>query len=125
MRGWHVLTAIRTTSSTVRMTIAAFLIALVGAVSLVAVPAVANATTPAPTGNLPGCVLPAGVHWQLTGTRTVFARILEQPSARYLVYVWGASANGHTYAGTVRYVNVPPDQAVANGYGVYTACSVS
>lgn len=91
------------------------------AAGVVGLTAPANAAVTPPAGNLPGCVLPAGVHWQL---QQVFVRpfLSQQIIVRS---VWGASASGHTYAGRVLHIATPPDTAVAEGLGAYVTCTVS
>lgn len=92
---------------------------LAGGITLAATPA--NATVTPPGGNLPGCVLPSGVHWQLK--RANYRPILNQ--RRLISSSWGATANGHTYNSIERAIAIPPDLAVSEGYGAYLSCSVS
>ena len=69
------------------------LIALASAAALVAAPAAAHASTSTP---LPGCILPAGVSWQLTSYV-----IRDNANIRLFTSRWHASANGLAYGGLV------------------------
>lgn len=99
------------------------LLALAGAAALFAAPTAANASTlPPPAGNLPGCILPAGVYWQLTSYV-----IRDHANIRLFTSRWHASANGLTYGGLVGGVPgvLAPDVAVAEGLGTHVTCNVS
>lgn len=78
-------------------------------------PATTGAGAPSSTA-LPGCALPAGLTWHLTGQTP--APVSGTPLE---IYHWAASGGGVTYTGTTRYFEVPPSAAA--GKGIQTTCS--
>jgi hypothetical protein len=102
----HLLTAVGKAPRRLRV---AGLITLAGTAALIAAPA-ASASTTVP---LPGCILPAGVIWQLTS---------HSPAPGPQIFNWAASANGVTYLG---HTSVDLSPTAARAAGLPAGCSAT